>query len=72
MDLEIITLSAISQTVKDKHHMPSLISEIFKKGTAKLISRTETDMQTLKTNLWLLKRGGWGFGIVIRTLRYMD
>ena len=29
MDLEIIILNEVSQTRKDKHHMISLISEIF-------------------------------------------
>ena len=32
MDLEIIILSEVTQKVKDKHHMISLICEIFKKG----------------------------------------
>ena len=31
MDLEIIILSEVSQTVKDKHHMISLIRRILKK-----------------------------------------
>ena len=31
MDLEIIILSEVSQTVKDKHHMISLICGILKK-----------------------------------------
>ena len=32
MDLEIIILSEVTQKVKDKHHMISLICGIFKKG----------------------------------------
>ena len=32
MDLEIIILSGVSQTEKDKYHMISLICGIFKKG----------------------------------------
>ena len=52
MDLEIIILSEVSQTVKDKQHMISFICGIFKKNTNELIFRTETDSQTLKTNLW--------------------
>ena len=31
MDLEVITLSEVSQTEKDKYHMISLIYSIFKK-----------------------------------------
>ena len=31
MDLEIVTLSEVSQTEKDKYHMISLICGIFKK-----------------------------------------
>ena len=31
MDLEIVTLSELSQLEKDKHHMILLISEILKK-----------------------------------------
>ena len=56
MDLEIIILSEVSQTVKDKHHMLSLICGIFKNDTNDLICRTEKDSQTLK-NLWLPKTG---------------
>ena len=33
MDLEIVILSEVSQTQKDKHHMISLICGILKKGT---------------------------------------
>ena len=46
MKLEIIILSEVSQTVKDKHHMMSLICGISKKDTNKLICRTETNSQT--------------------------
>ena len=42
MDLEIIILSEVSQKEKDKYRM-------------ELIYKTETDTQTLKTNLWLPK-----------------
>ena len=33
-----------------------------KNDTKKLIYKIETDSQTLKTNLWLLKGKGWGAG----------
>ena len=61
MDLEIIILSEVCQTVKDKHHV-SLICGILKKDTKELICRRETDSQTLKTNLGLPKGTGWGWG----------
>ena len=41
MDLEIVTLSEISQTEKDKYHMIALIRGIFKNGTNELIYQTE-------------------------------
>ena len=60
--------------MKDKHHIISPICGIKKKkkkGTNELIYRTETDSETLKTNLGLSKgtggRGeGWtgGLGLV--------
>ena len=43
VDLEIIILSEVSQTVKDKHHMISLICGIYKKDTNELNCRKETD-----------------------------
>ena len=48
MDLEIVILSE----VKDKYHM---ILPTKKKDTNELLCRTETNSQTLKTNLWLPK-----------------
>ena len=40
--------------------MISLICESLKKDTNELVSRTERDSQTQKTNLWLPKgKGGW-------------
>ena len=63
MDIDIITLSEVSQTEKDKYHMISLICGIqFKNDINELIYKTETDLQVLKTNLWLPKgkRGGKG------------
>ena len=61
IDLDIIMLSEVSQTVRDKHHMISLISEILKKDTNELICRTETNLQTLK-NLGLPNETGGGGG----------
>ena len=43
MDLEIIILSEVSQTEKDKYHMISLICGIFKNDTNEFIYRTEID-----------------------------
>ena len=40
MDLEIVILSEVSQTEKDKYHI-SLICGILKKGTNELIYKTE-------------------------------
>ena len=54
MDPEIIILSEISQTEKDKYHI-SLICGILKNDTNELIYKTEIDSQTQKTNLWLPK-----------------
>ena len=46
--------------------MTSLTCRILKKDTSELTCRTETDSQTLKTNLWLPKgvggREGWTWG----------
>ena len=44
MDLEIIILSEVNQTEKDKHHMISLWN--LKNDTNELIYKTETDSQT--------------------------
>ena len=45
MDLEIVILSEVSQTQKDKYHMISLICGIKKKGTNELIYKTEVESQ---------------------------
>ena len=45
MDLEIITLSEVSQTEKDKCHMTLLIYGILKNDTNELIYKTEIDPQ---------------------------
>ena len=59
IDLEIIILSEVSQTVRRKHDMLSLTCGILKKDTNELICRTEKDSQTLK-KLWVPKGAGWG------------
>ena len=45
MDLEIIRLSEVNQTEKDKY-MISLVRGILKNDTNELICKTETDLQT--------------------------
>ena len=60
MDLEMIILSEVSQTEKDKYHIISLICGILKNDTNELIYKTETDPQTSKTNLWLPEGKGGG------------
>ena len=45
MDLEIVILSEVSQTEKDKYHMILLICGIHKKGTNELIYKTEIESQ---------------------------
>ena len=46
MDLEIVILSELSQTEKDKYHMILLICGIFKKNEAnELIYKTERNSQ---------------------------
>ena len=62
MDLEIIKLSEVSQTEKDKFHMVSLICGIQKNDTDELIYKTETDSQTYGMNLWLPEGKGAGEG----------
>ena len=45
MDIEIVILSEVNQTEKDKYHMISLICGILKKGTNELIYKTEIELQ---------------------------
>ena len=62
VDLEIIMLSEVSQTVRHQHQMLSLTYGIKKKkGHNELFCRTDTDSQTLK-NLWFPKETVWGVG----------
>jgi len=51
---------SLSQTVKNKHRMISLIYGIFKNNTNELICRPKTDSQTLKTNFGSPKETGGG------------
>ena len=52
MDLEIVILSEVSQTVKDKYCIISFIcSDLKRNDTNELIHKTETDSQTLRMNL---------------------
>ena len=75
IDLEIVILSEVSQTEKDKDH----ISDIaymwnLKNGTNEPIYKTEIESQTWKTKLWLPRgKGGINFktGIDIYTLLYL-
>ena len=50
MNLEVIILSEVNQTEKDKYHMVSLICGIFKNDTNECISKTEIDSQVQITN----------------------
>ena len=43
IDLEMMILSEISQTEKDKYHMISLICGIYKNDTNEFIYKTEID-----------------------------
>ena len=56
----MIILSEISQTEKEKYHMISLICGIKNNDTNEFIYKIETALQTLKTNLWILKGKGGG------------
>ena len=53
MDLEIVILSEIRQTEKDKYHMTSLICGILKKRGVMnvLIYKTQIELQMQKKNL---------------------
>ena len=54
VDLEIVILSEISPTEKEKYYMASLICAIEKEMIEmNLTYKTETDSQTQRMNLWL-------------------
>ena len=60
MDPQIIILSEVSQTEKDKYHGITCVWNL-KNDTNELIYKTEIDSQTQKTTLWLRKgKGGEG------------
>ena len=61
MDLEIIMLSEVSQTMRHQHQMLSLTCGTLKRGHNELLCRTDTDSQTLK-NLWFPNETGCGVG----------
>ena len=71
MDLEIIMLSEVNQTEKDKCRMISFICGIKKNDTNKFIYRTEIDSQTQKTN-YGYQRGKAGWGGYIKSLGLTD
>ena len=51
MNLEIVILSEVSQTEKDKYHMLSLMCGIEKQGTNELIYKTEIELQNVENKL---------------------
>ena len=53
MDLEIIILSEVSQTQKDKYHMILLICGILKNGTNEPIYKTETFQMSHKAKFFV-------------------
>ncbi|MCV5626728.1 hypothetical protein OFN31_34435, partial [Escherichia coli] len=61
MDLEITMFSERSQKEKDKYW--TSLRWNLKNNSSEFIYETETDEQTLETNLWLPKRKGGGLGI---------
>ena len=46
MDPDIVILSEVSQTKKDKYHRISLVCGIFLNGTNELIYKTEIELQS--------------------------
>ena len=67
MNLEIIILSEVNQTEKDKYHI-SFTCGPKKMDINELLWRRETDSQSLKINLWLPKGivgggKGWNTGL---------
>ena len=63
MDIEIIILSGINQTEKDKYCVATYMWNV-KSDRSELLYKTETDSQTEKTNLWsTTKPDKWGEGM---------
>ena len=53
-DLEMVILSEVSQTEKDKYHYDiTYMWNLKRNDTNELIYETETDSQTSRRNLWL-------------------
>ena len=74
MNLEIVILSEVSQTQKDKYHMISLICGILKNGTNEPIHKTESCRCRKQTYGYQGGKGGginWEIGIDIYTLLYI-
>ena len=69
MNLEIIILSEVSQTEKDKYH-DITYRENLKYDTDELICKTEADSQTQKTDLCLPKEKGRGINSEFGYNRY--
>ena len=61
MELKIIMLSEVSQTVIATSNAITDIWNLKKKGHNEFLCRTDTDSQILK-NLWFPKETGWGWG----------
>ena len=59
MDLEMIILSEVSQTEKDKYCITYMWN--LKNNTNESIYKIKTDSQTQKTDLWLPKGKGRGW-----------
>ena len=55
MDLEIIILSEVSQTERQISYDITHVKSNLKNDKNELIYKIETDLQVLKTNLWLPK-----------------
>ena len=60
MDLEISTLSEVSQTQKDRYDITLHVEFNFKNDINELIYKTEKDLQISKTNVWIPKGKGRG------------
>ena len=74
INLEIIILSEVSQTGKDKYHMIALICGILKKGTNKLVYRSRTaDVENKLMVYQGIRVGGinWKIETDIYTLLYI-
>ena len=61
MDLKIIMLSEVSQTMRHQHQILSLTCGISKKDAMNFFAEQILTQQTFK-NLWFPKEIGWGVG----------